>query len=119
MAWFPYYTIAPNAKRMYVDISISEEDVQLIMGQRFRYDYPRAVRSAHCPNCRRIDEASIEVKQLWLNPAGDILVQGNCKDCGHRIEKFIETGIIPRQYDQAMAIREYKIEVSKDYEVRS
>ena len=103
---------------MYVDISISEEDVQLIMGSRFRRAYPQALQSAHCPHCRKVDDATVIVEQLWLNPAGDILAQGNCARCGHSIEKFIETGIDPQQYDQAMAIREYKIEVSKDYKVR-
>lgn len=104
---------------MYVAISISEEDVALIMGRRFKKDYPKALQAAHCPRCRKVDCATVDVNQLWLNPAGDVLAEGKCTDCGAPLEKLIETGVDPRQYDQAMAIREYKIEVSKDYEVRT
>jgi hypothetical protein len=104
---------------MYVAISISEEDVALIMGRRFKKDFPKALQSAHCHNCRKVDCATVETEQLWLNPAGDVLVEGRCADCNNPLEKLIETGIDPKQYDQAMAIREYKIEVSKDYEVRT
>jgi len=103
---------------MYVAISISEEDVALIMGRRFNKAYPQALCSAHCPRCRKVDSATIEVEELWLNPAGDVLVEGNCASCGRPLDKLIETGVDPRQYDQAMAIREYKIEVSKDYRVK-
>ncbi|NBC08647.1 MAG: hypothetical protein GVY26_15765 [Bacteroidetes bacterium] len=103
---------------MYVAISISEEDVALIMGRRFQKAYPDALQSAHCPRCRKVDNATITVDQLWLNPAGDVLVEGKCEHCGGPLDKLIETGVEPRQYDQAMAIREYKIEVSKDYEVK-
>lgn len=103
---------------MYVAISISEEDVALIMGRRFDKVYPLALQSAHCPRCRKVDSATIEVEQLWLNPAGDVLVEGKCASCGGPLDKLIETGVEPGQYDQAMAIREYKIEVSKDYRVK-
>ena len=103
---------------MYIAISISEEDVALIMGRTFKKAYPEALQSAHCPRCRKVDSATIEVEQLWLNPAGDVLVDGKCASCGGPLDKLIETGVDSRQYDQAMAIREYKIDVSKDYEVR-
>ncbi|TXB62930.1 hypothetical protein [Phaeodactylibacter luteus] len=103
---------------MYVSISIGEEDLELIMGKAYGSAYPAALQSAHCPRCRLPDNAELLPERLWLNPAGDVLVQGACRQCGGAVEKLIETGIDPVQFDQAMAIRDYKIEISKDYEVK-
>jgi len=103
---------------MYVDISITEEDLQLIMGRNFKPRYAAALRDVFCPACRQKEDNAVVPEKFWLNPAGDVIVEGACARCNAPIEKLLETGIDPRQYDQAMAIREYKVEIGKDYEVR-
>ncbi|MEQ8704278.1 MAG: hypothetical protein RIC19_10185 [Phaeodactylibacter sp.] len=103
---------------MYVDISITEEDLRLIMGKPFEPRYAAALRDAFCPACRQKEDNAVRPEKLWLNPAGDVIVEGACSSCGAPVEKLLETGVEPRQYDQAMAIREYKVEIGKDYEIR-
>lgn len=103
---------------MYVDISITGEDLQLIMGRNFEPRYAAALRDVFCPACRQKENNAVQPEKLWLNPAGDVIVEGACTHCSAPVEKLLETGIDPRQYDQAMAIREYKVEIGKDYEVR-
>lgn len=103
---------------MYVDISITKDDLRLIMGKPFKPRYAAALKNVFCPVCRRKEDNAVQPKKFWLNPAGDVLVEGACANCGADLEKLLETGIEPRQYDQAMAIREYKLEIGKDYEIR-
>jgi len=101
-----------------IEIKISMEDVALIMGRNFRRDYQEALHSATCPYCQKLNQASIEVESCWLNSAGDIILEGPCQKCGQHLERYVDTGIHPQQYDQAMSIRELKMEVLKDYEAR-
>lgn len=100
------------------EIEIKLEDVRLIMGEQFEPVFEQFIQGANCTACRRFGDATIAIKSIWLNPIGDITIEGWCKDCGERISRYLETGADPNSYDQAMAIREFKMDIQKDYNWR-
>ncbi len=101
-----------------MDIEINLDDVRLIMGHRFEKDYQRLIQTAYCAGCGSDYRAHMHVQRYWLNHLGDIILEGYCRKCGQRVQRYAETGVFPASYDQAMAIRELKIEVLRDYNTR-
>ena len=101
-----------------LEIEIELEDVRLILGDRFQKVFAESLQQAHCPSCQKVNNAILDIKKIWLNNVGDIIVDGWCKDCSLPIERYVDSGIYPDAYDQAMALRELKIDVLKDYNVR-
>lgn len=110
------------AKKRYMglnlEIEISREDARLILGDRFEQEFVRAVHTATCTGCSRHYNATIEVREIWLNHIGDLIVEGTCRLCGTGISKYIEASNFRGAFDQAMSIRELKIHVLKDYNGR-
>ena len=98
------------------EIEITMEDVRLIMGERVRH-LPKLINSSYCLKCGG-PVTSVTVNKIWLNHLGDIIFEGHCNTCTHPVNRYVEVGENPDRYDQAMAIRELKIEVLKDYNAR-
>ncbi len=103
---------------MNLEIQISLADVRLILGKHFNAVFKRAIAKNTCLGCQRELEAELVIKEIWLNHIGDIIVEGWCKDCGFKLSRYIEANNYPGAYDQAIAIRELKMDVLKDYNVR-
>ncbi|MEL7123529.1 MAG: hypothetical protein AAFO07_29070 [Bacteroidota bacterium] len=99
-------------------ISISWEDVKLILGKKRLKELQDLLKSNSCSGCQRIECATQVIHEIWLNHIGDIIIDGWCKDCGDQLSTYFEASNYPGSYDQAMSIRELKIEVLKDYDVR-
>ena len=102
-----------------MDIEITLDDVKLIMGNRFERGFGIVTHSIYCTNCQNGYKGTMQIKKIWLNHLGDVVLDGSCDTCGHRVQRYMETGEDPESYEQAMAIRELKIEVLKDYKRRS
>jgi len=90
----------------------------MILGDRFNQIFRKAIHTTACPACRREFNASIAIREVWLNHIGDIIVEGYCRDCGNPLSKYIESNNFQEAYDQAMALRELKMEVLKNYNAR-
>lgn len=103
---------------MNLEIEIMLSDVRLILGNHFDEVFRRAMDTNTCFGCKREGSATLVIKELWLNHIGDIIVEGFCKDCGFKISKYIEANNYVGAFDQAIAIRELKIEVLGDYRAR-
>ena len=101
-----------------LEIEITLADVRLILGDRFDEIFRKAVHTNACPGCQREYNATLVIKEIWLNHIGDIIVEGTCKDCGFKISRYIESSNFSDAYDQAISIRELKMEVLKDYRAR-
>ena len=114
--------LIPNAQSLFMafnlEIEISLADVRLILGDRFDQVFKRAIHTSACPGCRREFNATIAIKEIWLNHIGDIIVEGWCKDCGFKLSQYIESSNFPESYDQAIAIRDLKMQVLGDYRAR-
>ncbi len=100
-----------------MDIQINLEDVQLIMGDQFSPGFQACMDSTYCGSCQE-NCTSVEIKKLWLNHLGDVIVEGCCEKCSGKTNRYIETGENPDSYDQAMAIREIQIDLLKCYTPR-
>lgn len=94
-----------------LEIEISDEDLELIMGRRLE-----ANPETFCPHCKEM--RVMKVREYWLNHIADITLEGACTNCGQPVSHYLETGIASDSYDQAMAIRELKIEILNDYRAR-
>ena len=101
-----------------VEIEISLSDVRLILGDRFDSVFKKAIHTSACPGCQREFNATIAIKEIWLNHIGDLIVEGWCKDCGFKLSQYIESSNFPESYDQAIAIRDLKMQVLGDYRAR-
>lgn len=99
-------------------IRINWEDVVLIVGKKNLKKLRKKLETASCPACQRLGNATMAIKGIWLNNIGDIIFEGICKDCGDELSLYFEATQFPGSFDQAMAIRELKIEVLKDFEVK-
>lgn len=99
-------------------IGIDWEDVVLIVGKKNLKNLKQVLEAASCPSCKRLGTATLAIKKIWLNNIGDIIFDGFCKDCGEELSLYFEATQFPGSFDQAMAIRELKIEVLKDFEVK-
>lgn len=94
-----------------LEIEISDEDLELIMGRRLE-----ANPETFCLNCKEM--RLMKVREYWLNHIGDITLEGACINCAQSVSHYLETGIASDSYDQAMAIRELKIEILNNYRAR-
>ncbi|GJM32765.1 MAG: hypothetical protein DHS20C18_17660 [Saprospiraceae bacterium] len=100
-----------------MDIEIKIEDVQLIMGDLFSPGFQACLDSTYCGQCED-NCTSVKIEKLWLNHLGDVIVEGSCKKCNGKTNRYIETGEHAESYDQAMAIRELQIDLLKCYNTR-
>lgn len=101
-----------------LEIEITLADVRLILGSRFEKVFRKAMYTNTCPGCQREYNATLVIKEIWLNHIGDLIVEGSCQDCGFKISRYIESSNFPEAYDQAISIRELKMEVLQDYRAR-
>lgn len=100
------------------EIEIQLDDVELIMGKHFKKGFKKITENIFCNNCTEPQMIKMIIQKIWLNPIGDIILEGQCPECTNPVRRYIETGSILECYDQAMAIRELKIEVLKDFNPR-
>ena len=100
------------------EIEIHLDDVELIMGKHFKKGFKKITESVVCGSCSEPQVIKMEIRKIWLNHIGDIILEGRCQTCSGPVRRYIETGSIPESYEQAMAIRELKIEVLKDFNPR-
>jgi len=103
---------------MNITIEIDWDDVVLILGKSKLKTLKKGLNHATCPACKRHGNAILAVKDIWLNHIGDIILDGWCKDCGYKLSKYFEANHIQGSYDQAMAIRELKIDILKNYTIK-
>lgn len=103
---------------LHLEIEIDQDDARLILGDRYEQVYVRQIHTATCTGCGRHYNATIVEPQIWLNHIGDLIVEGSCQDCTSPVSKYIESSNYRGAYDQAMAIRELKMDVLKDYNGR-
>ena len=99
-------------------IGIDWEDVVLIVGKKNLKFLKEKLETADCPACKRLGTATVAIQKIWLNNIGDIIFDGFCKDCDAELSVYFEATQFTGSFDQAMAIRELKIEVLKNYEVK-
>lgn len=101
-----------------LEIEISLDDVKLILGDRFDEVFRKSIYTNACYGCKKEFNATLVIREIWLNHIGDIIVEGTCKDCGFKLSKYIEANNYDGAYDQAIALRELKMEVLKNYRGR-
>ncbi len=99
-------------------IAADWEDVVLIVGKKNLKALTKKLEAASCPGCGKINEASLAIRDIWLNNIGDLIFEGQCSSCGFDLSLYFEANRYPGSFDQAMAIRELKIEVLKDYVIK-
>jgi hypothetical protein len=101
-----------------LEIEITLADVKLILTDRFDEVFHKAMHTNACPGCPCEYNATLVIKEIWLNHIGDLIVEGTCKDCGFTLSRYIEASNFTAAYDQALNLRELKMEVLQDYRAR-
>lgn len=88
-------------------LEIDIEDVEMIMGDEFKF-FKKIVQSSYCSHCTPRGTVTIVNYKAYLNDLNDILLKGQCNKCGHPINKYIETGEQRKFVEIAEHIRRIK-----------
>lgn len=86
-------------------IPISKNEAVYILGKEADF-FEIAENSVFCHDCFSKTHKSVSVVNydIFVNDLGDIILQGFCKNCGHRIGRYIESGEKPAGYKRAMKV---------------
>lgn len=99
-------------------IEIEWEDVELILRKKGLENLNQELKSCHCPACKRLGNATLAIKKIWLNHIGDLIFDGWCKDCAFKLSLYHEANQDEINFEQAMIIREIKIDLLKNYNIK-
>ncbi len=73
-------------------IEIGEEDIRIIMQEDYHH-WDKLTSNCFCWHCKGEERLTTIVNyKAYLNDLEDILLKGECKTCGHPVNRYIETG---------------------------
>lgn len=79
-------------------IRISLQDLKTILGEDFHIFETETVSNCWCYKCNANNEKSKIVNfRVFLNDLDDIVLRGFCRQCGSRVDRYVETSEI-RKY---------------------
>lgn len=86
------------------------DDARHILGPAFQYAMDGAVKRGECKMCNK-ETVETVIKDLWLGPEGQIIINGWCRSCKFKRQRIIDTAEFPDANDLAMSLRELRIEI--------
>jgi hypothetical protein len=84
-------------------ITITLEDVAFIFNNSLD-EFSFVTSRCYCVQCRNKYDSTITNYTILLNSLNDIELDGFCKDCNHKMGRYIETGETPATAKNAKAI---------------
>jgi len=76
-------------------IEITEAKLKNILGGDWGEFRERIFNSVYCSNCDSNYDSTIINYRIFLNDLNDIILEGFCKKCMHRVARYCETGEVP------------------------
>jgi len=84
---------------------ITKEDTKYILGKDADF-LKVAEKNAFCSDCFRKTQKSVTIVNydIYVDDLGGIILQGFCKNCGHPVGRYIESGEKPDEFKKAMKV---------------
>lgn len=73
------------------EIELDLDDIKMIMQEDFVF-FERILDKCTCNNCTPDYTATMINYKAYLNHLNDIILKGECKNCGKPIGRYLETG---------------------------
>lgn len=102
-------------KESKIDIKISEEELEWIVGDQIEIVLNSGLKRVHCVKCDEKYDSEMINYEIWMNRLGDIIFEGQCKKCNHKVGRYLEIGEEPQIYKKIMNLRGEKIKTNKDF----
>lgn len=74
------------------DIPITKDELKTILGNDWEFFLSRVVHNCHCVRCRSQYSSTIVNYSIVLNDLDDVVLSGQCSECGGPVRRYIETG---------------------------
>lgn len=78
------------------EIRINQDDLIFIFGEEIDDFTQKIVANCYCANCSPSYRSTIINYQIFLNDLDDIILKGICARCGHKVNRYIETGEVAK-----------------------
>lgn len=66
--------------------------LQNILGKDLKDFEQKIIPRCYCANCKSNYQSTITNYKIFLNNLDDIILKGFCKNCGHSMSRYLETG---------------------------
>jgi hypothetical protein len=83
-------------------IKISEKNLKTIYGENYADFKNKIISGCWCANCK---VTSIVNYQVYLNELDDVILEGFCTECNHRVNRYVETGENPKYVERIRKIK--------------
>jgi RNase P subunit RPR2 len=93
------------------EIRIDIDDIKIIMQDDFIH-FQKILDNVFCRNCD-FQTTTIVNYKAYLNKLNDIILKGECKKCGGKVARYIESGESEEKFAAADHIRNIKKNYNK------
>ena len=88
------------------EIKLNEFQLNAFLSEKEKNGYRYLLdNGVYCTHCQDICKKGIVTTAVKLDSLNDIVVEGNCHVCGHRVARVIEFGEDPEFFEKAMNFR--------------
>lgn len=88
------------------EIKLNDFQLNVLLSDEEKNGYRYLLENGvYCNGCQTICKEGIEIKSVKLDRLNDIVVEGTCNDCGHRVARVMEFGENPEFFEKAMNFR--------------
>ena len=86
-------------------LSVTLEDFRKIMGEDWKLFQEKIIHNVWCHNCDNAYHATIIDYTVEINDLNDSILHGKCEACGNPVNRYLETGENPQQFERIEEIR--------------
>jgi hypothetical protein len=88
------------------EIKLNEFQLNALLSEEEKNGYRYLLdNGVYCNGCQGICKKGVEIKSVKLDGLNDIVVEGTCRVCGHRVARVMEFGEDPEFFEKAVNFR--------------
>jgi hypothetical protein len=89
------------------EIKLNDFQVNVLLSDEEKSGYQYLLdNGVYCTQCQGICKKGIVKTAVKLNSLNDIMVEGNCRECGHKVARVMEFGEDRSFFEKAVNFRE-------------
>jgi hypothetical protein len=87
------------------EIILNDSELDMLLSEEEKSGYNLLLNNIFCFGCGDLCNKGIVTSAVKLDSRNDIVVEGNCNVCGHRVARVMEFGENESFFDKAMHFR--------------